>query len=269
MQPLHRTINRIEKAVYDKGINVALYNAEHSKTYTSFQDQLERALYHQIKTVAEAKTVDHLLLLTKGIDPALIVAIGTALSKELLAGLVSLGTYLIWAGQQGGQAFFDKTGIEVSFVLKNQELVNYFDDHSKLIINSVDNYTKKWIAQQIQSGKDKMLSPAEIVQSLLDEGKGISKIRAERIVLTETARAMTVVENEVARRYGIEEIIWHTSVDERVCPICLPLEGEKVRINQLFSVGVEGPPAHVSCRCFTEQVIPVSWDLPANGWTGE
>lgn len=269
MQPLQRTINRIEKSVYEKGINVALYNAEHSKTFTSFKAQLQRALFYQIEKVASTDTIDHLLLLTKGPNPALIVAIGVALGREGLGQILDMGAFLVWAGQQGGQAFLDKAGIDARFLLKNQELVNYFDDYSRLLINSVDDYTKKWIAQTVQKGKDQMLHKEEIVRMLMDEGKGLSKLRAERIVITETARAMTVVENEVSKSYGIMEKTWRTSIDDRVCPICLPMEGETVRIGQLFSEGVEGPPAHVTCRCFLEDVIPADWEVPANGWLGE
>jgi SPP1 gp7 family putative phage head morphogenesis protein len=269
MQPLQRTINRIEKAVYKKGINVALYNAEHSKTYILFQQDLQRALFAEIKTVADVETIDGFLLLTKGANPSLELAIGVAIGIKLLKDNIDLGAFLVWAGTQGGQSAMDKANIEGTFLLKNQELINYFDDYSKLIINSVDDYTKRWIAGKIQQGKDQMLSPKEIAQTLIDEGKAISKIRAERIVLTETAKAMTLVENEANKKYGIEEIVWRTSLDERTCPICLPLEGEKITIGKLFSVGTEGPPAHVSCRCFTESIIPQSWEAPSYIWTGE
>ena len=42
---------------------------------------------------------------------------------------------------------------------------------------------------------------------------------------------------------------WLTAFDERVCSICAPLDGQSVNMTAMFSVGVEIPPAHPSCRC--------------------
>lgn len=44
--------------------------------------------------------------------------------------------------------------------------------------------------------------------------------------------------------------IWHTSRDQRVCPICRPLHGRPREEWQ--TVAPLGPPAHVSCRCFVD-----------------
>jgi HK97 family phage portal protein len=41
--------------------------------------------------------------------------------------------------------------------------------------------------------------------------------------------------------------VWRTALDERVCPVCEPLEG----VPEDFWAGCfEGPPAHMRCRCF-------------------
>lgn len=251
---------------------MALYNAEHSKTYKAFETRLRKALLSQIKKIANYKdTLPLLMSLAKGRTPTveLLSQVSVLINKDKLSDKVDLKLYLEWAGNQGGQAALDKLAINAIFGLKDQRLIDYFSDYSNLLIDSVDDYTKEWIAAKIQEGKDQGLTPFEIQKMLEDAGDAISAIRAERIVLTETNRAMSTIEIEAARRNNIEEKIWRTSLDERVCPICAPLEGEKQSIMRGFSGGINYPPAHVSCRCYLEEVIPQDWVLPDKIWVGQ
>ena len=39
-------------------------------------------------------------------------------------------------------------------------------------------------------------------------------------------------------------------------------------VHDNFIAGVNGPPAHVNCRCFTTVVIPDGWDTPDRVWNG-
>lgn len=271
IQHLHNTYLQIEKFVYENGINVSLFNAEKSTRYQNFQKSLQKALLSQIKAVANKETLPLLISLAKikGTTAELLAQVTVLVNKNKLSNSVELAIYLIWAADQGGQSALDKMGIDAVFGLKDERLIAYFEDYSNLILDSVDDYTKQWVASKIQEGKDKGLSPFQIQQLLTEDGSMISKIRAERIVLTETNKAMSTIELETARRNGIEDKIWRTSLDERVCPICAPLEGEQQAINGDFSVGVASPPAHVSCRCFIEEVIPDTWVMPDNIWVGE
>lgn len=263
-----KTRLNIEKAIYENRINVALEHFEKSDTYKNFLEKLENALYKQIRQVASNSTaIDSALLFSKSKNIPMEQQIAAFITG--LAKLLDLNRFVISAGEAGGQAGLDKIEIQGTFVLKNPKLIEYFQGRSNLIINSVDSYTKEWIARKIQEGKENGLTTQQIGQELTDLGRGISRIRAERIALTETANAMTIVEIETASRYGIRHKIWRTSKDESVCPICLPLEGKKTEIRQTFPGGYQGPPAHVSCRCFIEEVIPEEWSLPQNPWFGE
>lgn len=74
--------------------------------------------------------------------------------------------------------------------------------------------------------------------------------RAEMIAITEVTRAYsqaTQIYQEMLGRAGLKmERVWHTSVDDRVCEICGPLDGKP----ESQWGGIE-PPAHVRCRCWT------------------
>lgn len=270
MLQLHNTRLQIEKFAYDKGTNVALYYAEQNPVYKKFQATVEKAILKQIKSIAEYKeTLPFLMSLAKTSTGPLGDQIGILLATRRLSNDVNLAAYLVWAGTQGGQSAIDKLGLTGIFGLQNQELIDYFSEYSNLIIDGIDDTTKKWIAAKIQEGKDNGLTPFEIQQNLTDDGKLMSAIRAERIVLTETAKAMTTIELAAAKRYGMQSRIWRTSRDDRVDPICLDLEGKEASVNKGFPGGYEGPPAHVSCRCWEEFVIPDGWEIPSKIWLGE
>ncbi|MDP3717108.1 MAG: phage minor head protein [Acidobacteriota bacterium] len=52
---------------------------------------------------------------------------------------------------------------------------------------------------------------------------------------------------------------WVVTEDDRLCPVCEPLDGEETTLDGLFSTPVgtfSGPPLHPNCRCTTTLVIP-------------
>lgn len=270
MPYLHNNRIRIEKFVYEQGINVALYNAEQSKKYQKIQRDFEKALNKQVATIGkDENTMDTLVMLAKKADHPLLGQVAVLINKMPINEQVELAAYLVYAGELGGQSALDKLGIDAVFGLKNQQVIDYFGDYSNLLLDDIDETTTKFVADTIQKGKDEGLSPFEIAKNLIDTGKAINAIRAERIVLTETARAMTLIEIEEAQRLGIRKKIWRTSRDDRVDPICIELEGKEAAIKGLFVGGYEGPPAHVSCRCYIEEVIPDDWQIPENIWVGD
>ena len=74
--------------------------------------------------------------------------------------------------------------------------------------------------------------------------------RAQTIAVTEFTRAHFEGTREAAeeiRKVGFEMVgIWRTAVDDRVCPICGPLEGVR-EVGGTW--GGYRPPAHPNCRC--------------------
>lgn len=87
--------------------------------------------------------------------------------------------------------------------------------------------------------------------------------RSARIAATEVTRIFSEAEQVAADTDPeLQYMTWNTVFDERVCPICGPLNGRSVRKGQSFSLGVRLPPAHVNCRCFvTASTAPVEDQL--------
>jgi len=80
---------------------------------------------------------------------------------------------------------------------------------------------------------------------------------AEQIAVTELTRAEGHFSDALSARLNEQgatnQIRWLTSEDEKVCPICAPLDGKlKKDGGWITKAGmIERPPAHPNCRCQT------------------
>jgi SPP1 gp7 family putative phage head morphogenesis protein len=73
---------------------------------------------------------------------------------------------------------------------------------------------------------------------------------AERVAVTEIARAVSAATLFTYRANGIRQKSWLTAVDQRVCPACTTNEAAgAIGINASFPSGHQMPPGHPSCRC--------------------
>lgn len=91
--------------------------------------------------------------------------------------------------------------------------------------------------------------------------------RAETIAITELAHAynnaecMVVQDAYLFGNIGSANKQWSTAFDERVCPTCGKMDGEKVSLFDPFSSGLFVPPAHPRCRCTVNYVDVTQPDL--------
>jgi len=88
----------------------------------------------------------------------------------------------------------------------------------------------------------------ETWESLFGEG------RAAGIALDQVTTAQTAGgEWSMRGTYGLSlEDTWYTERDDRVCPVCEPLDGaERMTWAAEFT---DGPPAHPNCRCWIQYV---------------
>ena len=97
-------------------------------------------------------------------------------------------------------------------------------------------------------GLDPSISAAQITAALYPT---FSPYRAAMTAVTEVTRAKAAATNgayDILREDGEDPVRrWSTKVDERVCPICGPLDNKKEKVYQ--KQFQDGPPAHPNCRC--------------------
>ncbi len=83
-----------------------------------------------------------------------------------------------------------------------------------------------------------------------------AQTRMEVIARTEVLRAHNQGRIKFHQEVGVEKLEWMTMEDERVCPVCGPLDGRR------FATGRFPPqPAHPNCRCTSV----VAWPLEICG----
>jgi len=86
--------------------------------------------------------------------------------------------------------------------------------------------------------------------------------RAQRIATTEVTKLYAEGNQTTWKESGmVSGNRWMTAMDEKVCPICEPLDGMEVELGENGftteggGIGVTGPPLHVSCRCWLQPIV--------------
>lgn len=106
---------------------------------------------------------------------------------------------------------------------------------------------------ELDPGRKPDMDPVEV-----ELERQFGKSRAETIAATEVTRAIgngeRIAAHEVATKFGWRLArIWQTERDEKVCPICGPLQGKPgpfIVLSTGFTDEIPGPPAHPNCRCW-------------------
>lgn len=104
------------------------------------------------------------------------------------------------------------------------------------------------ITRSLTDGLIQGLNPRDIAKRM-DEAVGIGITRANIIARTEITRAHAEGQLDAMVRLGVTEVgfavEWSTAGDERVCPLCEPLEGIVLKIEEARGL----IPRHPQCRC--------------------
>lgn len=142
------------------------------------------------------------------------------------------------------------------------------------LANGYADYTQKVIEETLAGTES--LSASEIKAKLEEV---MPRARAEMIARNETVYAIKSgrleQDEELAEKYRLKvKLIWRTSHDSLVCPVCAAMDGQEVDLGEAFADSVmtaDGeiaswehsswndngriPDAHVNCRCYFDEVL--------------
>lgn len=200
----------------------------------------ERALYERVRAALTAAQAQALRDIPSGSLPSL-QALSGALRAALLAALTTAVNDQLDLLASTIGVHFDAaaTGADIAAAYITRYL------------KGIEDTTRAGLEQAITAYRS---TPGMTRADLIAQLRGVfGDRRAELIAIT----SLTEASNQATRSYqqqlaaaGIQmERVWRTGNDERVCPVCGPLNGKPE------SAWVErfpnGAPAHVRCRCAT------------------
>lgn len=138
----------------------------------------------------------------------------------------------------------EEIGFTLSWDAANQAAADWARQYTFDLVKGINDSSRKMLQQAVSDFFEQGLS----IDDLRDKLSAIfGPVRAEMIAVTEVTRA--VVEGEKTLIRGLEaegvmmQSVFNTSNDNRVCPICSPLNQQVVTEDQ-------HPPRHIRCRCW-------------------
>ncbi len=146
---------------------------------------------------------------------------------------------------------------EFGFDETNPHAIDWVKQHTADLISGLQQTTRDDIRDLVESAFDGDFDATDLADQI-DNLIGDPE-RADIIARTETMRASNEGQleawdqaTEAGLLTGQEQIEWITTPDDRLCPICEPLDGETIPMGGEFDVDgdkISAPPAHPRCRC--------------------
>ena len=178
--------------------------------------------------------------------------------REELLSIIVLQDVLLKTTNRGGLYAIGELQrryrIGVDWGLVNRQAQDWAGRYAGELAKGITDTTKGQVRQAIVGWIDSG-DPLNVLELTLREQVGIER-RANLIASTETTRAFARGNQIAWAESGVvDREEWNTVSDERVCPICFPLDNKQNRKVGGDFPGGYYPPAHISCRCFLSPVV--------------
>jgi hypothetical protein len=159
-------------------------------------------------------------------------------------------------------------------VYTSEKLKNRIKDRTTYLVRGYSDYTTTVMNEVLAMSEG--LTANEIKQRLSEV---LPTSRAELIARNETVYAIKSgrieQDEQLAQKYGLQvKLVWRTSGDSKVCPVCAAMEGKTTTLGDAFQDTVETedgevvswdhstwndggriPDAHPNCRCYFDEVL--------------
>lgn len=142
--------------------------------------------------------------------------------------------------------------IALDYKLTNKRAADRARKYVGELIKGIDDTTRETVRAAVAAFVE---TPGMTVGDVIDR-LPFNAARAESVAVTEITRAYSqaaqVAGEQAKEDFPDVTVIkrWFTNRDDLVCPICEPLDGAEVDIDEDFDDGIDAPPAHPGCRCW-------------------
>lgn len=140
-------------------------------------------------------------------------------------------------------------GIDVNDVVA--DVISWSDSAVAQLVEDMVAKTKNTVDKLVRTANINDYTQDEFINRLAYR---FGPVHAEMVAVTEVTRALTWATHELQAglaRQGINTFRrWVTAEDDKVCPICAPLDNTTLESGAWERAGLpDGPPAHPRCRC--------------------
>lgn len=222
------------RAVKARKIGVGLSEDE-QRVYDRLLEVLQRHAPTVVERIEQGATFDDVL---------------AKMSSDIRAALLP---ELVEIAINGLDSIADEIGLDVDDNSATEAAIEWGRGYAFQLTNEMNETTIRTVRNAANKFRTTPGMTREELEAMLRPAFGAR--RASVIAITEVTRAQnqsTIIYQLQAReRLGIEMIrVWRTNADEKVCPVCGPLNGKK---ESEWRRGA--PPAHPRCRCTTTLMI--------------
>jgi SPP1 gp7 family putative phage head morphogenesis protein len=220
-----------------------------------FEAAAARALDKLRRDLVRGITADNVHELTTRLnDEAIVRPFQDAIVAQLQA--VALAGSEFGREQVEGDVFGVRKALEVGmWELANNMAADWALSYGYDLVRGIISTTRDRIAREVAEYVRNSETVGTLIQRL-SAGNLFSPERARMIAVTEVTRAYAEGNRQAWKASGvIEKRRWRTNADELVCPVCGPLAGQVVGLDEEFDGGISGPPAHPRCRCWVTPVV--------------
>jgi len=184
--------------------------------------------------------------------------------RILLAILLPRLAETAFGGIHESEVLSHKIGLGLDFALAHQNALNYVQSQALLHSSWLNRTTMRSfntrLAEWIQT-------PGQTIGDLTDD---LYQIYGNRSRAMQAAISMVTDIYAEGSLIGWRQLelhnggltfykVWNTNADDWVCPVCRPLNGERVLLSGHFRGGLDRPKAHHGCRCWLTMEV----DIPA------
>jgi len=166
--------------------------------------------------------------------------------------LSALYLSILFAGMNSGvTALPPELQTLVDFDVLNTNALRLAKEYRYELIKGITDTTRKQV-QDAMSDWIRSGDPLKVLEDALTPIFG--EVRANMISATEVTRIYAKANASAFESTGFVNMVkWMTNQDDRVCPICAPLDGQHFDPADINAL----PPAHVNCRCWIQPVVDV------------
>lgn len=230
------------------------YEGKFIKSVKAFDDKVKQQVIDSITNGDKAFTTKELFNPTQATD--LFIGLTMPILQELL--------------KAEGAAQMDRLDTGTPFNPLNEAAQKRIKQLLGITAQSYTDTTLKLLNTQLQAGVEAGEGLTALVQRVSDVFALTDTYRASQVARTTVFGVANSAAREAYKQSGVvTEVAWHTAEDEKVCEYCGPMDGKVIGVDENFFdegdtvngsaggklplnfMGIEDPPLHPSCRCFT------------------